>query len=126
MLDFISDCMRTESSEFNELVDDECSGYNKERLIHCAFGMQTESAEFTDALKKSLFYGKDLDVVNLKEEMGDMLWYIAVAMYELETDFESEMERVINKLKVRYPEKYTNELAENRDLDSEREVLECT
>lgn len=124
MKTFIEDSMRTESSEFNMLVDQDAKIYHKERLIHAAFGMQTETAEFTDALKKSLFYGKVLDVTNLKEELGDLLWYVAIAMDELDTDFETEMQRVINKLKVRYPEKFTNELAENRDLDAERQELE--
>ena len=121
---FISSCMRTESSEFNMLVDNDANIYKKERLIHAAFGMQTETAEFTDALKKSLFYGKVLDVTNLKEELGDLLWYVAIAMDELGTDFDAEAERVINKLKVRYPEKFTKDAAENRDLDAERVELE--
>lgn len=124
MHNFIKDAMRTESSNFNPLLDSHGGEYNKERLIHASLGMQTETAEFTDEVKKSLFYGKELDVVNLQEELGDALWYIAIAMDELGTDFETEMRRVINKLKVRYPEKFTNEAAENRDLKSERAVLE--
>ena len=86
--------------------------------------MQTETAEFTDALKKSLFYGKPLDTVNLKEELGDLLWYVALAMDELGTDFETEMARVIAKLEARYPEKFTTDKALNRDLDTERAILE--
>lgn len=124
MLNFKDEAMRTESSEFNMLVDKDANMYKRERLVHAAMGMQTETAEFTDALKKSLFYGKTLDVTNLKEELGDLLWYVAIAMDELDTDFETEMERVINKLKVRYPEKFTRDAAEDRDLDAEREVLE--
>jgi NTP pyrophosphatase (non-canonical NTP hydrolase) len=31
----------------------------------------------TDAIKRHLIYGKDLDVVNVKEEVADMLWYTA-------------------------------------------------
>ena len=87
-------------------------------------GMQTETAEFTDALKKSLFYGKTLDTVNLKEELGDLLWYVSIAMDELGTTYEAEMQRVINKLKLRYPEKFTEEDATNRDLVAERKLLE--
>lgn len=124
MKTFIEDSMRTESSEFNMLVDKDTNMYKRERLVHAAFGMQTETAEFTDALKKSLFYGKVLDVTNLKEELGDLLWYVAIAMDELDTDFETEMQRVINKLKIRYPEKFTREAAEDRDLDAERKSLE--
>lgn len=123
MSDFITDALRTESSIFNKLHDLE-KEYSTSRLVHAAFGMQTETAEFTDALKKSLFYGKPLDTVNLKEELGDLLWYVALAMDELGTDFETEMTRVIIKLKTRYPDKFTADKALNRDLEVERQVLE--
>lgn len=123
MSDFITDALRTESSIFNKLHALE-KEYSTSRLVHAAFGMQTETAEFTDALKKSLFYGKPLDTVNLKEELGDLLWYVALAMDELGTDFETEMTRVIIKLKTRYPDKFTADKALNRGLEVERQVLE--
>jgi len=122
-MNFIQESMRTESSQFNDLTNNGVT-YSKERLLHACLGMQTESAEFSDAIKKSLFYGIELDVINLKEELGDMLWYIAIAMDELGTDFTTEQIRVVNKLKVRFPTKFTNIDAENRDLESERQVLE--
>ena len=124
MNDFIKDCIRTESTKFCNLEDGEGKDYNKERLIHAAMGMQTESAEFTDALKKAIFYGKTLDVPNLKEELGDLLWYVSIAMDELGTSYEQEMARVTKKLKARYPEKFTTEKAINRDLQKERKILE--
>ena len=123
-MDFIKDCIRTESTQFCNLEDGAGIDYNKERLLHACMGMQTETAEFTDALKKSLFYGKTLDTVNLKEELGDLLWYVSIAMDELGTTYEAEMQRVINKLKLRYPEKFTEEDATNRDLFAERKLLE--
>ena len=123
-MDFIKDCLRTESTQFCNLEDGAGIDYNKERLLHACMGMQTETAEFTDALKKSLFYGKTLDTVNLKEELGDLLWYVSIAMDELGTTYEAEMQRVINKLKLRYPENFTEEDATNRDLVAERKLLE--
>ena len=119
MQQFIIDSLRTESTKFYDFPIN-----SRERLIHAAFGMQTESAEFSDALKKSLFYGKPLDTTNLKEELGDLLWYIALAMDELDTNFETETNRVISKLKLRYPDKFSEHLAENRDLVAERKLLE--
>ena len=124
MFDFIGKALRTESTNFNSLIDTKGNTYSTPRLVHACFGMQTETAEFTDAVKKSLFYGKPLDTTNLKEELGDALWYIAIAMDELDTDFEEEMLRVIKKLRARYPDKFSDILAENRDLVSERKVLE--
>lgn len=112
---FIKLATRTESDKYYRL---------NPRLQHAAFGLVTESGELLDALKKSMFYGKDLDVVNLKEEAGDILWYLAILFDELDTTFEAEMERVIGKLKIRYPEKFSLALTETRDLDAERKHLE--
>lgn len=99
---------------------------NKKRvdLLHASMGLVTEAGEFQDMLKKHVFYGRELDEVNLKEEIGDVLWYCAIALNALESDFESVMQTNIDKLKARFPEKFTEEKANNRDLDKEREILE--
>jgi NTP pyrophosphatase (non-canonical NTP hydrolase) len=114
---FTKDCLRTESTVFNVKP-------GTDRLLHAALGLQTESAEFSDQLKKHVFYGKPLDKINLKEELGDLLWYIAIAMDVLDTTFSQEQTRVVNKLKARYPEKFSLEQASNRDLVKERRILE--
>ena len=93
-------------------------------LIHASMGLVTEAGEFQDMLKKHLYYGRELDTVNLREEIGDLLWYCAIALEALDTDFQSVMQTNIDKLKARYPEKFTEEKAENRDLDKERKILE--
>jgi NTP pyrophosphatase (non-canonical NTP hydrolase) len=93
-------------------------------LIHASMGLVTEAGEFQDMLKKHLYYGRELDEVNLKEEIGDMLWYCAIALEALDADFESVMQTNINKLRARYPEKFTEENANTRDLDRERKILE--
>lgn len=93
-------------------------------LIHASMGLVTEAGEFQDMLKKHLYYGRELDEVNLKEEIGDVLWYCAIALEALGTDFESVMQTNIDKLKARYPEKFTEEAATNRNLSKEREILE--
>lgn len=121
MDNFIEEALRTEST-LNPLST--TYEENTARLLHAAIGLVTESGEFIDALKKFLFYGRPLDLVNLKEELGDILWYVAVAMSALDTTFEEEMDRVIRKLRTRYPEKFTTDAANNRDLFSERNELE--
>ncbi len=121
---FKEDMLRTESTQFNELVDKDGKVYSTPRLVHSYTGMLTEVAEFADAIKKSLFYGKILDPINLKEEIGDLIWYMYIAMDELDTDMDTESRRVINKLKARYPSKFDSVNAEIRDLVSERRILE--
>lgn len=105
--------------------------YRKEPLdekttdqLHCVIGMSTEVAELMDAFKKHIFYGKPFDEVNSKEEVGDLMWYIANYCRLKGYDLEEIMQTNINKLRIRYPEKFSNDLAENRDLNAERTELE--
>lgn len=93
-------------------------------LEHCAKGLNTEAGEFDDALKKHIFYDKELDETNLKEELGDILWYIGTVCERMGWSMEDVAKTNIEKLRARYPEKFSQEKAENRDLDREREVLE--
>lgn len=83
-------------------------------LVHAQIGISGESGEFADAVKRFLYYGRPLDALNAKEELGDLLWYIALGAKVLETSIEELMEDNINKLKLRYPEKFTEELAIER------------
>ncbi len=94
------------------------------RVFHGILGIVTESGELADALLNGVT-GGDIDAVNIQEEAtGDMGWYRAILNDALELDEYQGLTNVINKLRVRYPEKFTNELAANRNLDAEREQLE--
>lgn len=92
--------------------------------IHMCLGLQTESAELSDVFKKNIAYAKPVDWVNVKEEVGDMMWYIANLCNINGWNLEDIMETNIKKLEARYPEKFTNENAINRDLNTERKILE--
>ena len=94
------------------------------RLLHAAMGIAGEAGEIIDPIKKSIFYGKKLDEVNLMEECGDLLYFVAVLLDELGYTFEEVMQINIDKLAARYPEKFTSAKAINRDLDKERKILE--
>ncbi len=121
--DYIQDAIRTESTDFSAM-NDRLMNDGTKRLLHAGIGLSTEAGEFLDALKKHIFYGKELDRVNLKEEMGDLFWYLAIACDELDVEFESLMATNIAKLKARYGEKFSEQRAENRDLGTERTILE--
>ena len=94
------------------------------RLVHYGLGVGTESGEFQDAIKKCIAYGRVIDDVNLVEECGDLLWYIARTLKVLNFTIEDAMNMNINKLEKRFPEKFTEENAEIRDLEKERSQLE--
>lgn len=93
-------------------------------VLHAVMGITSESGEFADAVKKHLFYGKPLDGVNLIEECGDLLWYIAILCDYFDYPMEAIMQKNIEKLRARYPNKFTEADALNRNLDNERKILE--
>lgn len=95
-----------------------------QKLLHAAIGLATEGGELLDQMKKVVYYGKELDCTNIKEELGDLMWYMAIMLRELDLDFEDVLEVNINKLKARYGDKFNVESALNRNLDKERKILE--
>jgi NTP pyrophosphatase (non-canonical NTP hydrolase) len=91
------------------------------RIFHSVVGIVTEAVELLEAIDLD---SDQVDEVNLREEFGDLAWYIAIGLDETNSSFEQVLDRVIAKLRARYPEKFTSENAINRDLVKERKVLE--
>lgn len=120
---FQEEAMRTASSDF-EAIQERLKGEKIINMLHAAIGLATEAAEALDMLKKHIYYGRDLDETNFKEEIGDSQWYAALGA-DACGDTLSNIQRVnIEKLKARYPDKFTSDKAINRDLDTERKILE--
>ncbi len=94
------------------------------KLRHATDGFTTETGELVDVLKRHDYYCKPVDEVNVKEELGDMLWYFAEACAAFDFDPCEIMTLNIAKLRARFPDKFTTEQALHRDLAAERTVLE--
>jgi NTP pyrophosphatase (non-canonical NTP hydrolase) len=92
--------------------------------LHMTMGMVTEVGELIDVFKKDLAYDKPFDWVNVKEEVGDLMWYVANFCRINNLDLEEILQINIDKLTTRYPEKFDVHKANNRDLDAERKILE--
>lgn len=118
---YVKDAIRTAAPITNDVLKrmNDCA-----ELLHAGMGGCTEDGEFLDALKKHIFYGAPLDTVNLLEELGDKMWYIALAITYLDGNLEEVMTKNIAKLRARFPNKFTQEDALNRDLEKERKELE--
>lgn len=167
--------------EYQELAARTCTDLGNKKLnnLHMKMGLITELAEAIDVYKKKIAYKKDIDYVNLKEELiGDTLFYavnycrinnielpklkeniqstdgfddidyviwlfelielsikpkkniqniiqtIYIISVYLDFDFYQSLTNNINKLMVRYPEKFDTDKAINRDLETERKRLE--
>jgi hypothetical protein len=93
------------------------------RIFHGILGMATEAGELMQILVKAI-EGTPIDNVNLQEEMNDSNWYQAILHDDTGLVWEEGLALNIAKLKARFPEKFTEENAEIRDLDKERKILE--
>lgn len=97
------------------------------RVAHGILGAGTESGELAEAMV-SLIRGEG-DEVNLKEEVGDVHWYLAVLADALGLTTDQCLEAVIKKLKDKKKGRYADgvfsaEAAVDRNTDAERELLE--
>lgn len=92
--------------------------------IHMMLGVMSESGEIADVFKKYLSYKTPIDWINVKEELGDLMWYIAGFCAINGFSLEEIMETNINKLKARFPEGFSEYDATHRDLDKERKTIQ--
>lgn len=93
------------------------------QLFHYTIGAITELNELMLALTKGAITG-NLDKVNIGEELGDVYFYSTAATERLGLDSETILARNRAKLEARYPNKFNNNDAVNRDLEKERNILE--
>ena len=109
--DYQNESMRTMPENYPALNNMDES---QKQCLHAALGISSESGEVSDELKKHLIYGRPLDKLNIKEECGDLLWYIALALKYCGYTMEEAMEMNVAKLRLRYPEKFTEHHAAAR------------
>lgn len=96
----------------------------QKRLLHASLGLMTEAIEFAESVSRHIFEGKPFDPVHAREELGDIFWYSAIPVNLFGWTYEEVMRINIEKLRARYPDKWTQEAALHRDLSAERAVLE--
>lgn len=91
---------------------------DKVALIHCIMGMSGEVGEMLDAIKKHVIYNKPLDVGNILEESGDLLFYFQDLLTKVGLTWEQVKLHNINKLlkgdKARYKNGYSDKAAQER------------
>jgi NTP pyrophosphatase (non-canonical NTP hydrolase) len=81
-------------------------------------------SELVDLDKKCLAYGKERDMTHAKAMVLGLLTCIGNLALAVDLDMGKCMENNINKLRVRFPEKFNAAQAINRDTDAERVELE--
>ena len=81
-------------------------------------------AELQDLIKKFVAYNKEINTEIELFLLNEIYQYILTIVYSYGVDIEDGLEKNIAKLKKRYPEKFDENLAVNRDLETERKILE--
>ena len=83
-------------------------------VFNACLGLSGEVGEFNDMIKKWIFHEKPFDEVHAKKELGDVLWYVAMMCHSFGWDLDEIMQMNVDKLKARYPQGFSVELANNR------------
>lgn len=73
-------------------------------LVNGALGLAGEGGEVADLVKKWEFQGHPLTPEKLVEELGDVLWYVALISNGLGFTLSQVMEANLAKLAARYPD----------------------
>jgi len=87
-------------------------------LTYTALGLTGESGEVAEEIKKALYHAHPLNKERLSQELGDVLWYLAVMAHELGIPLEQIARDNIEKLRQRYPEGFSEERSLNRSTDA--------
>lgn len=84
-------------------------------LLHTGVGVAGEAGELLDAIKKHVIYGKDLDVVNVIEELGDIEYYVGHIRQLIGVTRDDVLRANVEKLAKRYVGlKYSDKAAQDR------------
>lgn len=97
-------------------------------ILHGLLGIITEAGELAERLaavvtREGPIGFTDEDVVNIFEESGDVLWYLAITADATGLGLDAIMTANIEKLKGRYPEKFESFRANERNIEKEQNIL---
>lgn len=72
-------------------------------LTEAILGLTSEAGEIADDLRKHLFQGHELDLEHMKNDLGDVAWYLAAAADAIGVKLSDVFDANIEKLAKRYP-----------------------
>ena len=85
------------------------SGTYKEIISNMCIGLAGETGELVNYLKKGMFHGHPVRKEDIKEELGDILWYLSIIATAFKLDLSEIMQHNIDKLAKRYPDGFSKE-----------------
>lgn len=104
----------SEEMNFNKYVHEAMRTKNhkldhKMQLLDGACGLAGEAGEVVDAIKKYNFQGHELNKAEIENELGDVLWYVALICDTLSINLEDVAKTNLDKLRKRYPDGFSTE-----------------
>ena len=91
--------LRTDYASYNDFHTGDASP----RLDYATMGLVTESAKILDILKKTKKNIQPLDREKVKEELGDIMWYLNLTLDELGFSFDEILQASLSKIDKKYP-----------------------
>jgi NTP pyrophosphatase (non-canonical NTP hydrolase) len=71
--------------------------------LNWALGICGEAGEYSEIIKKDAFHGKVMNLDDVRKELGDVLYYVAMAAANLGIDLGDIAQANVDKLRKRYP-----------------------
>lgn len=87
---------------------------DKDQVGQAAMGISDEAGEVLGLVKKYLYHEHDRAEEKMKDELGDVFYYMAVMMVRYQFTLREVLTRNRDKLQARYPEKFDSERSVNR------------
>ena len=77
-------------------------GTREDQMGHALLGMAAEVGEAIDPIKAYIYYGKQIDLENVMEELGDLRFYMQALMNVLKISEQQVLQYNADKLAKRY------------------------
>ncbi|MCS1393998.1 nucleoside triphosphate pyrophosphohydrolase family protein [Lysinibacillus boronitolerans] len=97
-----------------QLLATRTAAQHDNELVNYGLGIAGEAGEVADLIKKAMFHGHVIDQVEVKKELGDVMWYLANIARLAGLSLDEIAEANIEKLKKRYPDGFSTEASINR------------
>ena len=90
-------------NEYQKLARSTAVYPEEHKVVYPALGLCGEAGEVADKIKKTIRGDSSLDEVtcSIADELGDVLWYLAILADDLEVDLEDIVRNNIDKLQRR-------------------------
>ena len=93
---------------------------DRDRLLDASAGLAEEAAEVLGLVRKRVFQQRTVESARLTEELGDVLWCLAVTAHSLGLSLSEVADANQAKLARRHPSGFERRTAEDGDAEGRR------